>query len=84
MSGGAWVSYDRNAKRYSYHGPVDFARRANIVNLDDPAKASETGWSPYLEVSDLNPRTPIDCYLNEPDRLYPHTVDESASRNTVP
>jgi membrane associated rhomboid family serine protease len=62
----ALFTYDMNARRFSYHGPVGFARESHFVDAVAVATTKEAGWSPSVDVADLDPRAPIDCYVEDP------------------
>ena len=66
---GASVTYDVNTDRFSYHGPVAFALEKGLVQPNEGARTKTAGWAPFVDAADLDPRTPIDCYVDEPERL---------------
>ncbi|HKU82102.1 MAG TPA: hypothetical protein VJP76_08020, partial [Candidatus Tumulicola sp.] len=63
---GASFTYDVNAHVFSYHGPVEFARAAGLVEPTATAETKVAGWPPCIDVADLDPRTPIDTYVGNP------------------
>jgi membrane associated rhomboid family serine protease len=62
----AAFTYDVNAGRFSYHGPVGFALRENFITERATAATRAAGWAPYVDAGDLNPDSPVDCYVDDP------------------
>lgn len=75
----ASFTYDVNADRFSYHGPAGFALKAGLVAPSASASTKESGWSPHLNVSDLDPQTPIECFVEDPYVLFSREAPKVAA-----